>query len=232
MDLGLSKGHTITLAGLSFVPDLSGALYAPELKALLVADLHLEQGAALARRGIAIPPYDTAATLDALEQVIAATSPLLLYLLGDSFHDAQGHIHLEPDVVIRLRRITDAIETIWISGNHDPTPKHGLGGECVEEVLLAEILTLRHEPKRRLDNTREIAGHLHPGAGVVQRGHMVRAKCFVSDPTRIILPAFGAYTGGLSVRSPAFAGLFDNEKANIHMLAREKIYRFPLSRVT
>jgi len=229
---GLSKAHAIDLAGLRFVPDLSGALFAPALKALLVADLHLEQGAALARRGIAVPPYDTATTLDALERVIAATSPALLYLLGDSFHDRQGHTLLEVNIVTRLRRITDAIETIWISGNHDPTPKHGLGGVCVAEVVLAERIVLRHEPARKLRKSFEIAGHLHPGAGVVQRGHMVRSKFFVSDPARIVLPAFGAYTGSLSVSSSAFAGLFNTEKASIHMLARDKIYRFPMIRVT
>jgi len=230
---GLSRRHAIKLAGSNFFPHLSGALYAPDLQALLVADLHLEQGAALARRGIAVPPYDTTATLAALEQVIAETTPNLLYLLGDSFHDAQGHALLDVDVVRRLRRLTDRVETIWISGNHDPQPKHGLGGVCVDEVVLAHTnITLRHEPRLRLKNACEIAGHLHPGAGVVQRGHMVRAKCFVSDSTRIILPAFGAYTGALPVSSAAFDGLFETEKASIHMLAREKIYRFPMARVS
>jgi uncharacterized protein len=232
---GLSRTHSITLAGHRFIPDLSGALFAPDLKALLVADLHLEQGAALARRGIAIPPYDTAATLTSLEKVVAATSPSLLYLLGDSFHDAQGHALLDTGVVKRLRRLTDRLETVWISGNHDPEPKHGLGGVCVAKVeLVAEkgTLILRHEPSRRLRDGFEIAGHLHPGAGVEQRGHMVRAKCFVSDGRRMILPAFGAYTGALPVTSSAFAGLFETEKASIHMLARDRIYRFPMGRVS
>ncbi len=170
--------------------------------------------------------------MTALEQVIAETSPSLLYLLGDSFHDVHGHTHLEPDIVTRLRHLTDRVETIWISGNHDPNPKHGLGGECVGEVVLAEILTLRHEPTRHLRNAFEISGHLHPGAGVVQRGHMVRAKCIIADERRVILPAFGAYTGALSVTSRAFHGLFEPDEASIFMLAREKIYRFPMSRVS
>jgi uncharacterized protein len=232
---GLSKAHVIELAGLTFIPDLSGALFAPDRKALFIADLHLEQGAALARRGIAVPPYDTMATLAALELVIAATMATQLYLLGDSFHDAQGHVQLEPAVADRLRRITGRVETVWISGNHDPMPKSGLGGVCAAEVLLTagqSAIALRHEPRRRLGSSYEIAGHLHPGAGVVQRGHMVRAKCFVSDARRVILPAFGAYTGALPVTSPAFAGLFEREKASIHMLAREKIYKFPMGRVS
>jgi DNA ligase-associated metallophosphoesterase len=227
---GLSKAHAITLGGLTFVPDLSGALHAPELAALLVADLHLEQGAALARRGLALPPYDTTATLAALEAVIAATSPARLFLLGDSFHDAEGHTLLNPGVILRIRKITDRIETVWISGNHDPAPKHLLGGYSAAAVNLADAITLRHEPARRLAGC-EIAGHLHPGAGVVQRGHMVRAKCIIADPRRIILPAFGAYTGALSVASAAFDGLFDSKKASVTLLARAKMYRFPLSRV-
>ena len=92
---GLSRSHDILLAGIRFRPDLSGALFAPDHGALLVADLHLEQGAALARRGIAVPPYDTGLTLAALEAVIAETRPATVYLLGDSFHDERGHSELD-----------------------------------------------------------------------------------------------------------------------------------------
>jgi DNA ligase-associated metallophosphoesterase len=230
---GLSRAHHISLGGITFLPDLSGAVYAPELQCLLVADLHLEQGAALARRGIAVPPFDTSATLTSLEHLVSETAPRRLYLLGDSFHDDTGHAELAPDVVLRIRRITEKVETFWISGNHDPQPKHGLGGESMAEVVLAPStgLTLRHEPRRRLGKGLEIAGHLHPGAGIAQRGHLVRAKCIIADERRMILPAFGAYTGALSVTSRAFHGLFETERANITMLAREKIYRFPFSRV-
>ncbi len=226
---GLSKSHDIMLAGIRFVPDLSGALFAPDHKALLVADLHLEQGAALARRGIAIPPYDTGVTLATLEQVIAATLPQRLFLLGDSFHDDVGHSQIDEDHIIRVRKLTAHIETTWISGNHDPSPKLALGGVHADQVRL-DVITLRHEPSRTLQ-TPEIAGHLHPGAGIVQRGHMVRGKCFIADQRRVILPAFGAYTGGLSVRSPAFAGLLETEQASVTLLAREKLYRFPYRRV-
>lgn len=229
---GLSKLHTISLGGISFVPHLSGALYAPDLKALLIADLHLEQGTALARRGIAVPPYDTGLTLSLLEQVIAETTPSQLYLLGDSFHDATGHTLLDDAHLLRIRTITARLETTWISGNHDPSDKHELGGRCKGEVCLSarNTITLRHEPQRKLSSP-EISGHLHPGAGIVQRGHMVRGKCFVSDPARIILPAFGAYTGALPVTSRAFQGLFDTDATHVHLIAREKIHRFPLSRV-
>jgi DNA ligase-associated metallophosphoesterase len=226
---GLSKTHTITLDGVGFVPHLSGALYAPAHKALLVADLHLEQGSALARRGISVPPFDTAITLSLLEQVIAEIAPERLLLLGDSFHDDAGHAEIDPGHIIRVRTITSRIDTVWISGNHDPSPKPALGGRHAEAIFLGGI-TLRHDPTRK-PKAAEIAGHLHPGAGVVQRGHMVRGKCFVSDSRRIILPAFGAYTGGMSVRTAAFDGLFDKERASVILLAREKMYRFPYERV-
>lgn len=227
---GLSKGHDILLAGLRFRPDLSGALFAPEFGALLVADLHLEQGAALARRGIAVPPYDTNLTLAALEAAIAETQARTLYLLGDSFHDAKGHTLLGNEAAQRLAALTAGIDTVWISGNHDPGPKPGLGGRHADSVRLGPV-TLRHEPSGHLA-TPEIAGHLHPGAGIVQRGHMVRGKCFVADSRRIILPAFGAYTGALSVRTAAFDGLLQTEKASVLLLARDKMYRFPYLRVT
>lgn len=227
---GLSKVHDISLAGLSFRPDLSGALFAPAFGALLVADLHLEQGAALARRGISVPPFDTSLTLSALEAVIADTGAKTLYLLGDSFHDAKGHALLGDEASARLTALTLRIETVWISGNHDPGPKTGLGGRHADSVQLGPV-TLRHAPSGNLA-TPEIAGHLHPGAGVVQRGHMVRGKCFVADTRRIILPAFGAYTGGLSVRTAAFDGLLETERASVFLLARQKMYRFPYLRVS
>jgi DNA ligase-associated metallophosphoesterase len=227
---GLSKSHEITLAGLRFRPSLSGALFAPDLGALLVADLHLEQGAALARRGIAVPPYDTGLTLSALEAVIAETVPKTLYFLGDSFHDATGHSLLDEATIIRIRRMAQAMQTVWISGNHDPGPKDNLPGQHVAEARIGPV-TLRHEPSARLA-TPEIAGHLHPGAGITQRGHLVRGKCFVSDARRIILPAFGAYTGAMSVRAPAFEGLLEKERASVILLARESMYRFPFARVS
>lgn len=227
---GLSKQHDISLAGLRFQPHLSGALYAPDLAALLVADLHLEQGAALARRGNAVPPFDTGLTLAALEAVLAETKPRSIYLLGDSFHDADSHSFLDEATLARLARLLSPIETVWITGNHDPQHKPNLGGSHVDSARLGPI-TLRHIPSDKL-NTPEIAGHLHPGAGIVQRGHMVRGKCFVADQRRIILPAFGAYTGAISVRGQAFHGLFETERASVYLLAREKMYRFPYVRVS
>jgi DNA ligase-associated metallophosphoesterase len=226
---GLSRHHKITLSGISFLPHHSGALFAPDHHTLLIADLHLEQGASLARRGIHVPPFDTATTISLLEQVISETKPWRLVLLGDSFHDGRGSSELPQSQAERLLRVTSEIETIWISGNHDPHPPQGLGGIATHEHSLEHIF-LRHQPSKRVSKP-EIAGHLHPGATIVQRGVATRGKCFVADGQRIILPAFGAYTGALGLRSPAFANMFDEASAQVWMIGRSAIHRFPMARV-
>ncbi len=224
----MSKTHRMELDGITFVPSHSGALYVPDLKTLLVADLHLEQGASLARRGLHVPPFDTGMTLSLLESVLAETSPWRLVLLGDSFHDAGAHASLDEHHRERLLHITSKIETVWISGNHDPEPLLGVGGICVSEHKLDRI-TLRHEPSRKL-KAPEIAGHLHPGATIVQRGIPTRGKCFIADGSRLIMPAFGAYTGALNIRTPAIATLFDEEQTNLWLIGNKSIHRFPMRR--
>jgi uncharacterized protein len=226
---GLSKQHVITLGALRLVPDLSGALYMPDDATLLVADLHLEQGASLARRGIHVPPYDTLATLQQLEQVLEATKARQLILLGDSFHDSRAHGEIDVSVRQRLLAITSSVSTIWISGNHDPLPPEGLGGTMLDELSLG-ALVLRHIPGEVVDGSFEIAGHLHPGAAIIQRNHRVHTKCFVSDGRRLIMPAFGTYTGALNVRSKAFAGLLETETCKLWMIGKTAIHCFPLSR--
>jgi hypothetical protein len=221
--------HRIEIGGIDFIPDLSGALFAPDFRTLLVADLHLEQGSSLARCGIHVPPFDTSATLAALEEVVATMKPMRLMLLGDSFHDAAAHSFLDNPHVVRLRRITDTIETVWITGNHDPAAPDELGGMSATEHRLGDI-TLRHIPSRRLCEPFEIAGHLHPGAMIVQRGIATRTKCFVGDRRRMILPAFGAYTGAVNVRTRAFVGLFDEDSTSVWMIASSRLHRFPLNR--
>jgi uncharacterized protein len=227
---GLSEQHTIALGGLAFTPDLSGALYCAGEKLLLIADLHLEQGASLARRGLHVPPYDTVVTLAMLENVLADTKAQRLVLLGDSFHDAVAHEAVREQDAARLRQITSAVDTIWISGNHDPKAHDQLGGTCVDEMMFGSI-TLRHTPARLKPNELEIAGHLHPGATIVQRGSHIRTKCFVGDNCRIILPAFGSYTGALNVLSGAFNGLFNETQAQAWMISKTAIHCFPWKRL-
>jgi uncharacterized protein len=223
----LSKQHKIVLGGLELAPHNSGALYVPDYETLVISDLHLEQGTSLARRGVHVPPFDTAVTLDLLEATLSATHAKRLIFLGDSFHDAQGEERLHENHLSRLRVITTQYDTLWIIGNHDPHPPQSLGGQGAETVSLGS-LTLRHEPRKKLKNEIEIAGHLHPGCGLNLRGRHVRGKCFIADQTRLIMPAFGAYTGGLSITSEAFKGLFDSEQTKIWMIGKSGLHRFTL----
>ena len=223
----LSRQHKILLGGLELLPHISGALYVDDYETLIISDLHLEQGTSLARRGIHVPPFDTAVTLDLLEATLSSTRTKRLIFLGDSFHDTQGEERLDETHLNRLRIITNRYETMWIIGNHDPHPPQSLGGSGAESISLGP-LTLRHEPAKKLEHEIEIAGHLHPGCGLSLRGRRVRGKCFIADQTRLIMPAFGAYTGGLSISSDAFKGLFDIERTKIWMIGKSSLHRFSL----
>jgi DNA ligase-associated metallophosphoesterase len=216
------------LSGIDFIPDLSGAIYAPEFRALLVADLHLEKGTSLARRGVHLPPYDTRESLLQLRAVITEAKPERLIFLGDSFHDQGARERIDASDLTLLRSLTSAIDTTWITGNHDPSPPEDIGGRIVTEMALGSV-TLRHEPKWLASGETEIAGHLHPAAAVHARGHRIRCRCFIADHRRMIMPAFGSYTGALSVRADAFTGLFD--EFHVWMIGATAIHRFPASRV-
>jgi len=224
----LSRTQRIGLAGLDFIPDLSGALYAPDFKALLVADLHLEKGSSIARRRVHLPPYDTRTTLSQLMAVIAATRPELLIFLGDSFHDSQARDRIDAADLATLRAITAERSTIWITGNHDPSPPEDIGGTIMAEVALGPI-TLRHEPGPLTQGEMEIAGHLHPAASVAQRGHSIRCRCFIADARRVVMPAFGSYAGALSVSAEPFSALF--AEFHVWMLGARAIHRFPSKKV-
>ena len=225
---GLSRAHRITLSGVDFIPDLSGALYAPEFEALLVADLHLEKGTSLARRGVHLPPYDTRESLLQLKAAMEATRPQRLIFLGDSFHDGQARERIDASDLALLRSITATAETIWITGNHDPAPPEDVGGIIIEEMALGPV-TLRHQPKLLRADEAEISGHLHPAAAIQARGHRIRCRCFIADRQRLIMPAFGSYTGALSVRSEAFEGLFGD--FHVWMIGDKAVHRFPAAQV-
>jgi uncharacterized protein len=224
----LSRAHRITLSGLDLIPDLSGALYVPEFEALLVADLHLEKGTSLARRGVHLPPYDTRESLLQLKSAIASANPRRLIFLGDSFHDGEARDRIDAEDLRQLRAITAAVETIWITGNHDPKPPGDIGGIIAEEIMLGPV-ALRHAPRALGPQESEIAGHLHPAAAVHARGHRIRCRCFIADHRRMIMPAFGSYTGALSVRHGAFEGLFSDW--SVWMIGGKAIHRFPGSKV-
>ncbi|WP_407921380.1 ligase-associated DNA damage response endonuclease PdeM [Allorhizobium undicola] len=216
-------GHTQTqIAGIEAVCDLSGALYLPSLSLLVVSDLHLEKGAAFARRGQLLPPYDTLATLKKLDAVLARYNPAIVISLGDNFHDRAGSA-LMPDAFRQsLTGLAKGREWIWINGNHDPDGVTGLPGMDAD-ILSYGGLTFRHEPQAGVA-TGEIAGHLHPAATVRRQGKSVRRSCFANDGQRLVMPAFGVTTGGLDLGHKAFAGLFSKPSLVAHLLGRDRVY--------
>ena len=215
----------IRLAGEEFLADPSGALYHPGERMLIVADLHLEKSSSFARRGMLLPPYDTAATLARLAAVVARWRPLRVAALGDSFHDARAHERLREAERGALAAMQTGRDWLWIAGNHDPGPPVGAGGQALAELAFGGV-TLRHEPTHgRAEG--EIAGHLHPVARVTAASGSTRARCFVTDGTRCVAPAFGALAGGLDITHPAFAPVFATRAVVAHVLGRDRVWRVP-----
>ncbi len=214
--------------GVRLTPDPSGALWWPDARSLVVADLHLEKGSSYARRGVMLPPYDTRATLDKLDSLVRRYTPARVIALGDSFHDGDGAARLADDDADRLRRLAQQTRWIWIAGNHDPAPPDWLGGTVTDE-LADGGLVLRHQarPERQPG---EVSGHYHPKASVVVRGRHLTRRCFMTDGIRLILPAFGAYAGGLDVRDEAFVPLF-RHRFHAWVLGDQQVFPVPSQRI-
>ncbi len=221
-------GEEIALAGAMLVADPIGAIYWPDEKLLAVADLHLEKGSAFAARGVLLPPYDTATTLARLARLIERYAPRLVIALGDSFHDGGGPSRMPEISRAALKALQRGRDWLWIAGNHDPDPAYGIGGRFAD-VLALGALTFRHEPSPNPCDG-EIAGHLHPLARVAQRGRAVRRRCFASNGRRLVMPAFGAYAGGLNVRDRAILGLFGTLAFTAHMLGERRLYAIAAER--
>jgi len=215
----------IHLAGERLMLDPGGALFWPAERLLAVADLHLEKGSAAAMRGNLLPPWDTRATLDRLAALLRRYRPATVVALGDSFHDAAGSGRLQAADHTRLVAMTNFSEFVWVLGNHDPAPPEGIEGTSVVEWRGGPLL-FRHQaiagPVRG-----EICGHHHPKAHIPTRGTVVTRPCFVTDGRRLMLPALGAYTGGLDVRDPAIAGLFPRG-GRVFLLGRDRLFSFAL----
>jgi uncharacterized protein len=224
-DIGM-RASTVDVSGVTLHADLSGALFWAEQSLLVVSDLHLEKGSSFAARGVLLPPYDTVATLGRLAAVIARHNPRMVIALGDSFHDRDAHERLSDSDRDALTALQSRRDWIWILGNHDPALPQNLGGVVATEVAIGPIV-FRHEPTGTVG---EIAGHLHPKARVVRRGRAMERRCFACDDERLVMPAFGAYTGGLSIRDAAFARIFPTQVFIAHVLGDVRLHAIAASR--
>jgi DNA ligase-associated metallophosphoesterase len=205
--------------------DPAGALFWPAERLAVVADLHLEKATAAARQGQLVPPFDSRITLEKLALLIRRLKPQTLVALGDSFHDSNGPARLTAADKKRLADIAVATTIIWVQGNHDPVGHENLPGRSASEITLGGI-TFRHQATPGA--APEISGHFHPKARVPTRAGEVTRPCFVADAKKIMLPAFGAYTGGLNVRAPAIAAHFPRG-GRVFLLGEQRLFSFPLA---
>lgn len=210
------------LAGEMLSPLPEGALWWQAGRVLVVSDLHLEKGSNYAAAGQMLPPYDTSATLARVEKLCALLKPETVISLGDSFHDRRSESRLPAPYAERIRALTGAHDWVWVEGNHDPDPPAHLGGRAAK-VLRFGPLVFRHEPTGEAG---EVAGHLHPVAKVAGRGRSVRRRCFASDGARLVMPAMGAFAGGLNVLHEAFRPVFP-EGCMAFAIGEARVYGVP-----
>ena len=215
----------VHLASVPVVLDCSGAMWLPETGLLVVSDLHFEKGSHYAARGQFLPPYDTRATLDGLERLMRLCRPRRVVSLGDAFHDIGAEARMDEADAARLERLCQSAEWIWILGNHDPLPPKRFAGTA-HEVIEVDGLTFSHEPGEPAHW--QVAGHLHPCAVAQKGGRGVRRPAFVTDGQRMVMPAFGAFTGGLNVLDDAFAPHFGGG-FQVHLCGQSRVYAVPTS---
>lgn len=217
---------TLSLAGECLAPLASGALWWASERMLIVSDLHLGRSERAARNGNGLlPPYETRDTLERLALAISEMGPRIILSLGDSFDDLEAAGAVRHEVVERLASLAAGRKWIWIAGNHDPGPLDLPGTHLSEHR--SGGLVFRHiaDPAHRAIDGGEISGHYHPKARLWLRGSHIARPCFLSDAARVILPAFGTYTGGLEMTNPAFDELFG--PGSIAWLTGRKLVRLP-----
>jgi DNA ligase-associated metallophosphoesterase len=221
-DLNDALDQPVSICGKAFLAHMSGALYWPSEKALIVSDLHLEKGSHFAERGQMLPPYDTRETLRKLAEAIDHYDAETVIALGDSFHDVSAADRIDAADLETLRILQEDRDWIWVTGNHDGEIAPALGGHIVSS-LTVEGIALRHQPSTGAV-THEISGHLHPAARLVVHGTSLRRPCFAGNGLRLVMPAFGAFTGGLNILNAAFEPIFGNDGMAVWMLGQEGLY--------
>lgn len=214
-----------SFAGHELIALSQGALFWPARGALLVADLHFEKASWFAKLGQMLPPYDSLATLADLAALVAATGAAEVWCLGDSFHDSAGCARLPAAAQAALRDLTTRTRWTWITGNHDPAIDR-CGGDVLEEAVV-DGLVLRHEADPA-DLRPELSGHFHPKLRIRVRGQLVARRCFVATGNKLILPAFGALTGGLDVAHPEILRAVGGGAQALVPVA-DRLLRFPIA---
>jgi DNA ligase-associated metallophosphoesterase len=206
------------------------ALYWPMQQMLLVADLHLEKASSFARGGQMLPPYDSLATLEKLERLIASTGARTVICLGDNFHDRGAEGRLSGRAAEILKQLTIQTEWIWITGNHDPQVEAKWGGRSKDELLVGGI-TMRHEAQATFPNL-EISGHYHPKLRVNINRRNVARHCFVVSERKLIMPAFGSLAGGMDASEAAYIAqpdLRETGSAQAVLALPSRFVHFPLA---
>ena len=221
------KSHEIFVNGERLLADPSGALFWPARRTLLVADLHLEKGTAQWSKGDLLPPYDSRNTLARLENAASRFATERVVCLGDSFHDLEAAGRLGAQERSSLSRLTARFDWIWIEGNHDPHPPSCWGGRVEGQMFLGNLV-LRHQAAPGPARAGEVSGHYHPKATLRLRGKRHSGRAFISDGLRLILPAFGAYSGGLNATDPAISGLFP-QGFTAWVIGRDRLAPYPSS---
>jgi len=213
------KETHLHLRGELLTPLPEGALWWAAQKTLIVSDLHLEKGSSFAALGQMLPPYDTRATLAIVEALMDELTPERVISLGDSFHDRKAEMRMAPEDAERVKALTAKADWIWVEGNHDPDPPEDLGGRACKVLRMADLV-FRHEPT---GESGEIAGHLHPCCKVLSRVRALRRRCFATDGERLIMPALGAFTGGLNVLDEAYEPCFPDGAMMVFAMSREAV---------
>jgi DNA ligase-associated metallophosphoesterase len=217
---------SLSFAGATLRPLACGALHWPAQQALLVADLHLEKASAFARKGRLLPPHDSSETLARLIDALAMTGARRVICLGDSFHDAGGPDRLPAGPRAALRALTTSLDWLWITGNHDDRAGATLGGRVMADAEIGGLV-LRHEADPH-DAAPELSGHFHPKVAVQVRGRRIVRRCFAVSATKIILPAYGAFAGGLAVSDPAITGVMRGAVTAV-VAQGDRLLRFPVT---
>lgn len=216
---------SFSFAGEDLQPLPCGALWWPAQSTLFVADLHFEKASHFAAKGWLLPPHATAETLNNLIGAAETTGARRLVCLGDSFHDAGGPDRLSDETRRALMTMTRSLDWWWITGNHDDDAAGVLGGQVIAEARIGPLV-LRHEADPA-DSTPELSGHFHPKLVIRHRGRHIARRCFAHAPTKLILPAYGAFTGGLDLADPALQAAMAGP-ATALVVEGDRLLRFPV----